>query len=158
MTQPARFSRPQMILHWVVAVLFLFNYFVSDGLGRAAGMYARGEDYSQYFAAIVHPWVGVALFVAVLARIVLRFTVGAPAEPEMPAWMSWAAKLTHGAIYASLLVLCASGIARWFFGVRDAGDVHEIFVNVTVFLIVAHIAAALYHQFILKDNLLARMR
>ncbi len=45
-----------------------------------------------------------------------------------------------------------------FGGVEDAGDAHEIIANLTLALIAVHAAAALFDQFVLKDNLLARMK
>jgi cytochrome b561 len=38
-----------------------------------------------------------------------------------------------------------------------AREIHEIFVAVMVLLVVLHVAAALYHQFIVKDNLIRRI-
>ncbi|WP_388064007.1 cytochrome b/b6 domain-containing protein [Klebsiella pneumoniae] len=35
---------------------------------------------------------------------------------------------------------------------------HYIFASVLLVLVVLHIAAALYHQLIVKDNILARMK
>ena len=38
-----------------------------------------------------------------------------------------------------------------------AREVHEILVSVMLLLVIFHVVAALYHQFIVKDNLMRRI-
>jgi cytochrome b561 len=86
-----------------------------------------------------------------------------------------AAKVVHAAFYPLLLAVAASGIAMialsgaaavLFFGA--AGSLpdfwayaprapHMIFAYALIGLVVLHIAAALFHQFVKRDGLLARM-
>jgi cytochrome b561 len=37
------------------------------------------------------------------------------------------------------------------------GDIHHLFYVLVMALVLLHVGAALYHQFILKDNILSRM-
>jgi len=40
---------------------------------------------------------------------------------------------------------------------KEMFELHEVFAFIVMGLVVFHIGAALYHQFVQKDNLLARM-
>jgi cytochrome b561 len=102
--------------------------------------------------------VGVAILALMVLRIGLRWWLGAPALPAGPALMNRLAHWGHLALYAVLLAVPLSGMAAWGAGIAGAGDVHEIMVNLALILVAGHVGAALFHQFVLKDNLMARMR
>jgi cytochrome b561 len=51
-----------------------------------------------------------------------------------------------------------TGMAAWFGGVLQAGELHGTVKPVIIVLVGLHIAAALYHHFIKKDGLLLRMK
>lgn len=155
---PARYSRLQIGLHWLIFLLFGFNYIVSDGMGRALHIRLDG-GVAEGFVPLVHPPVGIAVLVLTLIRLIARAITAAP-EPAASnhPLMDRAAQWTHWALYALLILLPAGGIAAWQFGIEAAGDVHAALANITLALIGLHAAAALFHQFVLKDNLLARMK
>jgi cytochrome b561 len=46
----------------------------------------------------------------------------------------------------------------WFGAVRDAGEVHEALTTALLAVTGLHVAAALFHQFVLKTDVLVRMR
>lgn len=151
------YSKLQKMLHWAVVLTFAFNYVVSDGMGRAWRTFTE-TGMNESTTAQLHIIVGIATLVLMLLRVVVRLIQGAPEMPPAPhPLMEKAAHATHFLLYAGMILLPVAGILAWFFGVRDAGDVHEVLVNLMVFLIILHVGAALYHQFILKDNLLKRM-
>ena len=151
-----RYATVQIALHWLIAVLFATNFLISDDMGRALRIKLQGGVPDQ-FAALVHPPVGLAILVLMVVRIGLRWWLGAPALPEGPALMNRLAHWGHLALYAVLLAVPLSGMAAWGAGISGAGDVHEIMVNLALLLVAGHVAAALFHQFVLKDNLMARM-
>lgn len=152
-----RYAPSQALIHWLVVILFTANYFISEGMGRALRTKLEGGVPEQ-FAAGVHPPIGIAILVLMVIRVILRFAKGAPDLPdETTPLMAKAAKLGHVALYAILFAVPLSGIAAWGVGIRDAGEVHEVLVNLAVILAIGHAGMALFHQLILKDGLMTRM-
>lgn len=153
-----KYTRLQIGLHWLIALLFVANWFLSEGMGRALRTKLEG-GVPEGLIASIHPPIGLAILVLMVIRIILRLVQGAPALPESgSSWMNTAAKLGHQALYAVLLAIPASGIAAWGIGIREAAEAHEVLVNLGVILVLGHIAMAFYHQLVLKDGLIARMK
>lgn len=152
-----RYSSLQIALHWGIFLLFALNYVVSDGMGRALRTKLEGGEPDQ-FAALIHPPVGLAILALAVIRILVRLRQGAPELPPAKPLMNQVAKLGHLALYLLLVAVPLSGIAAWGLGIRDAGEVHEVLVNLAVLVIVGHAAAAIYHHFVLKDGLMDRIR
>lgn len=158
MTHPAKYARIQIFLHWGIFLLFAFNFIVSEGMGKALRTSLEG-GVPEGIVPTIHPPIGVAVLALTVLRIILRLKLGAPALPEgNNPMMDKAAHLGHLALYALLLLIPLSGMAAWGGGIAAAGDVHEILIKLTMVLIAGHVAAALYHQFVLKDGLMMRMR
>lgn len=153
------YSKLQIALHWLIFVLFAVNYIVSDDMGRALRQVQEAGGMDNVAPTVrVHVLVGIAILALTVIRLLVKFVQGAPAQPEGNALLNKLAKLGHMALYVLLVLLPLSGLMAWFGGVREAGEVHEVLVNLTLALIIVHAAAALFHQFVLKDNLMARMR
>ena len=158
MSEIARYSRAQIALHWGVLILLVVSFFSHDGMKDAFRAALKGEE-TGGAVAVVHRLVGIAILLLTLARIGLRWRVGAPALPEGGhPLLDLAAKATHLAIYALLIAIPASGLVAWLGLNRDAGGAHEVMFTVLFVLVGLHAAAALFHQFVLKDGLMARMR
>ncbi|PYG31192.1 cytochrome b561 [Pelagimonas varians] len=155
---PTHYHRVQIALHWVIFLLFAFNFVVSEGMGKALRLKLEG-GIPEGLVPLLHPPVGVAVLVLTLIRIVARVRLGAPDLPENgKPLMDKAAHWAHLALYALLVLIPLSGMAAWGGGIKAAGDVHEILVKITMITVVLHAVAAVFHQFVLKDNLLSRMR
>ena len=69
-----------------------------------------------------------------------------------------AAHVGHWALYALMVLAPVTGLAAWYGGIEAAAEVHELFKPLLIILVAVHVLAALFHQFVLKDNLLARMK
>lgn len=153
-----RYAPLQIALHWLVVLLFAFNYIVSEGMGQALRTKLEGGEPGG-FVASVHPPVGIAILVLTVLRLLARWRMGAPDAPAGgSAAMHMAARWGHIALYVLMLLIPVSGIAAWGAGIGAAGEVHEIAVNLTLLLVLGHAAAAMLHQFVLKDGVLDRMR
>lgn len=148
------YSTFQILLHWAVALGIVFNYIVSEGMGRALDQRLGGEAVTVAIAPL-HVWVGVAVLVLALLRIALRITQGGP--PAAPGLLGKGAAAAHGLLYVLILVVPLSGAVTWFAGQEAAGEAHELLVNLLVLLAGLHALAGLYHHFILKDGILRRM-
>ncbi|MCB2111509.1 MAG: cytochrome b [Defluviimonas sp.] len=158
MKQSNGYSRAQIVLHWGVVLLLIASYVSHEAMKDSWRALRRGTEASGLGTA-VHVWVGVTILVLSLARLALRARYGAPALPEggNPI-LDLVAKLTHVALYALIVLIPASGIAAWFGGLSAAGDAHELMFNLLVAVAGLHVAGALYHQFVLRDGLMDRMR
>ncbi|GGH58898.1 cytochrome B [Frigidibacter albus] len=159
MTDPTGYSKPQIRLHWIVALLIVPQFVLHDGISAAWRALRQGQEFA--FDPLVPLHVAGGLLIAALAvwRIALRSRRPAPPLPEgeHPA-LKFAAKVTHGGLYALLLGLPLSGAAAWFGGVEAAGDAHEVMKTLLLVLVALHVAGALFHQFVLKDGLMLRMK
>lgn len=151
-----RYSKSQIVLHWAVVLLLCFQYLWNEPMGQAFRTFMREGQKQPTAGVLAHLVAGVLILALVLWRLVLRATQ--PAAPHGDGLMDKVAQLLHWALYAVLIVIPAAGLVAWFGGVRDAGEIHEVLANVLLALAGLHVAAALFHQFVLKDGLMNRMR
>jgi cytochrome b561 len=156
MQKSATYSRLQIGLHWLIAVLIGVNYFVSDGMGQAFDATLEGKVPTGWTPAI-HVWVGTAVLVLVILRLIVRFSSGAPAHDSGRPLLDRAGAWGQYALYALLLIVPGLGAVTWFLGIASAADLHVLSMNVMMILIVGHAAMALLHHYVLKDGLLTRM-
>jgi cytochrome b561 len=170
-SSPERYGRVAIILHWLSALFIL-------GLMIAGSVAADMTDPEAKASLLrIHAPMGTLVLVLTLARIAWwLFADTKPAEPRgLPAFQSIAAKAVHGLMYLAIIGMAGSGIAM--IALSGAGDIlfgttpgplpdfwnfaprygHAILTCALLGLLVLHFGAALYHQIILKDRLLARM-
>ena len=148
------YSGAQIALHWLIAGGVIFNYIVSDGMGRALRQHLAGQEITVDIAGL-HVWVGMAVLALVALRIVLRLVRGGP-KPEA-GLMGKAASAMHGFLYLLMLAVPAAGAAAWFGGQAAAGDPHALLANVLIAMAGLHALAALFHHYVMKDGVLRRM-
>lgn len=167
-----RYGKVAIAFHWTIAALVLFNLIV--------GLFHEGP-LRPYGLMPAHKAVGILVLVLTLGRIGWRLGHPVPPLPAgLPSWERTAARATHAVFYALLLLIPLSGWAMaslsktprpidWFGlfqvpllpvgkGVAGAAhEFHELGGYLFALLVVLHIAAALRHQFVLRDGYLARM-
>jgi cytochrome b561 len=159
MPSPAGYSRLQIALHWAVALLIAAQFLFNEEMGGAFRALMRGEAPTTGPLVAAHVWGGILIGALVLWRLALRAARGAPPPPEADhPGLRAAATVTHWTLYALLAVIVASGAAAWFGSIRDAGEVDETLTTALLALTGLHVAAALFHQFVLKTDVLVRMR
>ncbi|MFC3181050.1 cytochrome b [Cypionkella sinensis] len=152
------YSATQIALHWLVAVLILFQLIFGEAMGTAWRAVRRDMVPDMTVAVWAHIIAGIAVLIFALWRLNLRASRGVPeAPPDRPLMMN-AAKWGHWALYAVMLLAPITGLVAWYGGVAEAAEVHELFKPVIIVLVAGHVLAALYHQFIRKDGLLLRMK
>jgi cytochrome b561 len=169
-----RYSTVSLILHWLIAAL------VVTQIGLIWAHEATEGPISREFVNI-HKSVGLSILVLTLIRLGWRIANPAIPLPEtMPRWQKLLARTNHVLFYVLLIAMPLVGWAAssaagrdivWFGlfewpllpiggGRETAGDlmdVHEAAARLLIFLVVLHIAGALKHQFIDRDNVLHRM-
>ncbi|MCE7998026.1 MAG: cytochrome b [Rhodobiaceae bacterium] len=178
----ARYGLVAAGFHWFVALLFLGNlalgFYMSD---------LELSDPNLFPLYQLHKSFGISIFAIVIARLAWRFIDPPPALPdEMAGWEKIAASLTHLGLYTLLvampltgwIVVSASPINiptlvfdmvpvphigfivtdpdkdRWL-AVGEWG--HWLLAWTAAAAVILHVAAALRHHFILKDDILRRM-
>lgn len=175
--QPApciSYSRTAVTLHGAMAVLIV--------AGFCLGLYMTGLKLSPLKLQLYsyHKWLGVSVAALLLPRIVWRSLHAPPPLPTgVPAWERTAAHVTHLLLY--VLMLCvpvsgwlmssAKGVTTVYFGLWPLPDVlarnealglflttlHRILNYALLILVSLHLAAALKHHFIDRDDVLRRM-
>ena len=155
------YTRFQIILHWAIALLILFQYVGSEaieGFVSAVGITSASSSAEIPLLARAHVLAGLLTFALMLVRILMRVTKGAPALPEdEDPKMKMVAHATHGILYLALLLTPISGALAWFGQIELADTVHLALKFVLLAFVALHVAGALYHQFILKNGLIKRM-
>ncbi len=169
-----RYSRTAVWLHWIIAILIITNI----------GLVELSEDLSREARAPymdLHKAIGISVLVFSLLRLIWRFGHKPPPLPDgMAGWQRLLASTTHFLFYVLMIGLPLSGWI-WmstypapigFFGLFEIPlwpvegqkalqeilhEGHEIGGRIMFLLIILHVAAAFYHQFLLRDKLLNRM-
>ncbi|MDP2122878.1 MAG: cytochrome b [Parvibaculum sp.] len=163
MSQSDTFSGGSKAFHWVAAVLVLLMLYGGFNIARETATWHFGF--------------GLIVLVVMVFWLGWRMSKPRPALPPMPRWQEIAAKSVH-----HLLMLCVTlqpifGLMMVTTSKRDPvafgviplkivqndtingiGHVlHGINGRLLLALVLIHVAAALYHHFVLKDNVLKRM-
>lgn len=162
-------------IHWATAVLFIAAMLI----GLYCGLQPAGTSPRRQLLE-VHKSLGVTLFFLAILRLIVRAATTAPPEPRsFSPLVKIAARLNHWALYAILFVMPVTGYMfssaggyslryfwtfswpRMFAGdkaIAHAGEIAHDTLAYLVYLVVGlHIAATLWHAFIVKDETLARM-
>jgi cytochrome b561 len=170
-SSPTRYGTVAIAIHWLTAIAILLM--LVSGLGAANAADATMELNLLRGHAIMGTLVGVLT----LLRIVWwLFLDRKPADAAgLSRGQAMAAHVVHYGLYAVILVMVSSGIGTVLLsgaGAQLTGavllplpdftavppfTVHGILARLLVVLLVGHIGAALWHQFVRRDHLMARM-
>ncbi|WP_211234546.1 cytochrome b [Solimonas soli] len=171
---PAAYSLPARLAHWLVALLILVNFCVAWTMVDMKLSPAKLKLFNY------HKWIGVTVFLLAVLRLSWRLYRRPPALPEaMRAWEKRAAEITHRLLYLLLfaiplsgwLMSSAKGFQTVYLGKLPIPDllgknaalgaaltgVHEALTWLLLGLLALHVAAALKHHFIDRDDVLRRM-
>ena len=175
MTRPVatdRYSAASILLHWLM-LLLIVAVFAAIELRE---FFPKGSGPREALKTW-HFMLGLSVLGLVLLRIVARLVWTAP-HSDGPGWQQLAAKATHLALYvfmigmpvAGWLILSAEGKSIPFFGfelpalvAKNEGfaerveEVHELGGTIGYWLVGIHAAASLFHHYIMRDRVLARM-
>jgi cytochrome b561 len=172
--RPDRFGLVAKTFHWVTVLLLVGSFTLAVSM---VGLPLSPRKLQLY---AWHKWVGVTVFLVVILRLAWRLADPVPRRPEhLAQWQRRLAGLSHAALYAVLIVMPLTG---WImssalhlpvvylglvlipspFGVdRALGEAmraaHLTLAVALLLLVSIHSLAALYHHFILRDDVLRRM-
>ena len=164
-----QYSTRTAVFHWLifllVAAALLLGHYLADEASAAQKMSLLP----------VHFLIGDAILLLTVLRIYFRKKDGEPAPANANPLLNKIAAATHGLLNLSLIGVAITGmvtvVSSGVIEVLKKGDptllpdfekvrareVHELFIGVMVVLVAFHFAAALYHQFVVKDNLMRRI-
>lgn len=170
-TEIKRYHPVLISLHWLLAVailgMYVFGSFVLDDMENSAPGKAG--------LLSLHLIVGVAILALTVVRLIVRVRTPRPAPmPGSRGAQKVATGLQH-LMYTLTVLIVLSGLALAFaahlfailyghsgtlpkdFEDFTAHDVHGWLVDGLLVVVALHVAAALQHQFILKDNIMSRI-
>ena len=157
MQNPERtYNTAQILLHWAIAALIIFNYFVSEGMGRAFRQHLDDSNTGYGLVSSLHVYVGLAIIALVVIRIIVRL-VSRKTKKDSPNLLDKISHITHETLYLLMFLVPVFGAIAWYLGIHFMGDVHEITMNIMMTIVLLHAAAALFHQYVLKDGTLLKM-
>ncbi|MCI8212618.1 cytochrome b [Pseudomonas sp. S25] len=172
-TPTTHFSLLARLLHWSMALMIIAMLFI--GAGMVASVSARHE-----WLLDLHKPLGIAILVLVILRIIVRLSSHTPALPaDLPTWQVLAAKLSHYVLYALMLampligwamisaagdpVMLSSSLRLPSIVAADAGtfaflrQTHTWLAYLLFMTVLMHIAAALFHAWVRRDEVLGSM-
>ena len=171
---PHRFGLPARLFHWAIAAMIVLLY-ATDYLREA---FERGSDMRTAVLAS-HTTIGILVLALTILRLGWRFHASVPASLTHSPLLRLAASAGHATLYAITLIMpvfgylrlaardrtasffgypipSATGNTPWLYDIAHFihGEFGEIFIIVVV---AGHVAAALFHHYILRDDTLRRM-
>ncbi|NWG35517.1 MAG: cytochrome b/b6 domain-containing protein [Chloroflexi bacterium] len=168
---PSRYHPVHVALHWLMFLLVVMML----GVGKFVMPGIPADSPQKPSMLQTHAYIGIFITLLLIVRIILYFTTQRPAPADAGnAFLNFVARAVHLLLYLLLIGMAVSGLGMFqqanlpavfsgaapypadFFAYPPRMG-HGLVSTLLVLLIVLHVGAALYHQFIRKDNLLSRM-
>ena len=172
----ARYSRRARLFHWWMFGFVALAYLIIN----LVDLFERGTPLRR---AVMqgHFLAGLVVLALVLPRVLHRWrNAPPPILPPIASWEIALSRLTHGLLYAFLLVQPLLGLLTVWYGGRGIGipgtelmipsplaenhdlheqleDIHGYIGTIFYYVIGLHIAGALWHHYLRRDNTLRRM-
>lgn len=155
-TTKRSYNTAQILLHWAIAALIIFNYFVSEGMGRAFRQHLDDSNAGYNLVSSLHAYAGLTIIALVVIRIIVRF-MSKKTKTASTNLFDRVSRIIHEFLYLLMFLVPVFGAIAWYLGIHIMGDVHEIAMNIMMALVLLHAFAALFHQYVLKDGTLLKM-
>ncbi|MEF9385632.1 cytochrome b [Ralstonia solanacearum species complex bacterium KE056] len=168
-----KYSLPMRSLHWLVFLATLIAVVTIEILD----FFPKGSA-TRVALFTAHQTAGLSVLALMVLRLLTRLGAEVPAPVPGPQLLQRAARLMHGVLYMLMVgmpVLGVLAIAWTGKPIQPLGlaltlplaqdktlaslakEVHESGATLVYIFVGLHVAAALWHEFILKDRLLRRM-
>ena len=170
-----RYRKVVMWIHWITAILVITQVYI----GFTFHDLPRGSAERAFVFGWHKTW-GALILILALVRLSIRLINPPPPYPsDYPKWQRFVAVWNHRLFYFLLVALPLTGLAAvsgraedgWVplqLGLKlpaipgipqenEFGDAHEVLVWITLALVVLHVGAALYNQFLSSTNVADRM-
>ena len=168
---PASRYQPVLVaLHWLLALMIIgllcLGFFVLANMPNT--------DPNKLDILVWHMAGGMVVLVLMILRFIIRIWSARPATATTGSpLLDRLASIAHHSLYMIVFLMIASGWSTgWLirsvfqrngeplpntFAVFPTFQAHAVLATLLAILIAAHSAAALYHQFVLKDGLFRRV-
>lgn len=172
-TPGAKYSSLAKLLHWSIALLIVAQLAIGWTMPEVH------KDTLPVGAIAWHLRLGATIALLVALRVCWRIARPPQRTDDGRGWLARAAQATHALLYLLMVVAPVLGWANansrdWAVGLASwlelprimpvgsklghaLGDVHGNLAVVLAVLIGLHVAAGLYHHFVLRDDTLRRM-
>ena len=158
MSSPTGYTRTQIILHWLIAILIAAQFLFHEAISEAWEVVEKGGEMQPNALVFSHVVFGVLILLLAIWRISIKIRRGSPALPaEESRIQQILAHATHGLLYLFMLLMPLSGMAAFFGQVEAAAEAHEVMKGALLLFFLLHFVGALYHRFILKSGVMERM-
>jgi cytochrome b561 len=155
---PRGYSLLQIVLHWTIAALVIFQLLFNEPMQEAFDDRLDGDATDAMAGAMVHVVAGMTVLVLAIVRLAVRLIRGAPpAHDDKPAILNWIGYAAHFLIYFFIFAMPITGAVAWFGGVEFSGELHELARLILIPLIGVHILGALAEHFVFQNDGLVRM-
>ena len=172
---PLQYDRMLVVLHWVLAI----GLFYQLGLGLWMEDIPKDPPGVRAEWFNLHKSIGICLGFLILWRLGWRVTHSVPAPPiGNTEFQNRLSKSAHRLLYVCMVILPVSGfmgssfsqypvkffgfpLPKWWepstVGKEIFGTIHEVSAFIMMIVIILHISAAVWHQWVKRDGLLSRM-
>ncbi|WP_019936593.1 cytochrome b [Bordetella sp. FB-8] len=169
-----RYGSVAQLLHWCTAILVLVAFIYGPG-GPEQRVYSSAHEFDRR----LHETLGLCVFTLTLLRLLWRAMTPRPQAPQIARWMEFMAKAVQWLLYLLLLALPLTAITgAWLEGhpltllagtdvqpligaSHGAGaafaSIHTLLGDTILWIAGLHALAALFHHFVLKDDVLTTM-
>lgn len=170
-----RYTRTAVALHWLIALLIVCAFTLGVTMTDIPGLTPTKLKYYSW-----HKWLGVTVLLLACLRLLWRLRHTPPAYPDtMPAWQKSASGGIHHLLYLLMFAVplsgyfytLAAGVPVVYLGVvplpvligpdKELKEVLEgvhYWLNMTLLAcVIVHVAAALKHAFVDRDEIFKRM-
>jgi cytochrome b561 len=164
-----QYSKRTAVLHWLVFVLLAAALFLGYELGDSKDTLRKLTLYPAHFM------MGSLALLLNLARMSYKDSDEQPAPANATPLLNKIAAATHRLLNLSIVAVVITGVVTlaviWLSAALqqddpaladklekiDARQFHDLFIWLLILLVAFHVFAALYHQWVLKDNILRRI-
>ena len=182
---PLKYNNTAIILHWLIALALILQ--LLGGIWMVEAINVEATKQTAYNFYQYHKSLGLVILVASLLRLFWRLIHKVPPLPEnMKLWEKFASHVSHISLYILMIAIpllgwamvsaSSYGIPTRIFNLFELPHIsflansdnklelskffnksHKLTAYMMIFLSLAHIGAALKHQFFDKNNLIQRM-
>lgn len=173
-TTPTQYSAAAIALHWLTAILVLIAFATGPG-GPEYRVYDATRDFGRQF----HETLGLILVALLLIRVLWRAFDTHPEPPPAAQWMNVVAKTVQVSLYLLLFLVPLTAVAGAWLEARPltllgpstvasplpelhtlgviVSEIHSLLGFAVMWVAGAHAAAALFHHYVLQDDVLRSM-
>ena len=164
----SRYQPALVALHWLLAAMIIgllcLGFFVLADMPN--------DDPKKLDILVWHMMGGMFVFALMVLRFIIRMRSARPPPTGSPL-LDRLASIAHAGFYVIVFLMIASGwTTGWLisgafrrdgetlpgtFAVLPTFRAHAVLATLLTILIAGHIAAALYHQFVIKDGVFRRI-